>query len=58
MTMLRASTNSPKPDEEGVQVKHKCFNGTIYKKQTIVITAATIKQVHQHVTSLLKREEQ
>lgn len=56
--MLRASTNSPKPDEEGVQVKHKCFNGTIYKKQTIVITAATIKQVHQHVTSLLKREEQ
>lgn len=34
------------------QVKHKCFNGTIYKKEKqqknflIRLTAATIEQVH------------
>lgn len=42
--------------EQLVQVKHKCFNGTIYKKEKkkqvcflIRLTAATIEQVHWHL---------
>lgn len=40
-----------KNPEQKTQIKHKCFNGTIYKKEKqfwflIRLTAATIKQVH------------
>lgn len=45
------------PNEESrtkTQIKHKCFNGTIYKKEKQFwflsrLTAATIKQVHRHL---------
>jgi len=44
------------------QVKHKCFNGTIYKKQKqkqifflIRLTAATIEQVHWHLAYYEKK---